>query len=465
MLLTGTVAAQIFPALAAPLLTRVYRPLEFGPYAVALAAFGVLAPIVCLRYDIAIVLPEREEDAAPIAGLCLAIAVAWGLAVLLPLLLAERYAPQPRYREVTLPLLALLPASLVMQGCQNVAQSWSLRIQNFRLISIATAAQALVTVVCQLLLGELMAASALTLIAGTLLGNAAAVLVLLPVLTRTVLPAIHAHAPRARMVGAARDYKRFPLITGPYAFFGQASARGALIVLSSWASAAIVGQYALAQRITFVPVVTVAAAMSQVFYSRAARSIGEPRTEHVVRTLLRVSPWIVGPFFILLILFGTPIFALAFGAEWSESGRLAGILAAASLARSSTAWLDRIFDIRAKQHLALAMEAFFAVLGLAAMYVVLRETHDVDVGVAAYVIVTVIFFILWMMVAVRIAPFPQRISAEFLASTVLMVAVLTGFYTGLRHLGVPLAGQFVGTALLGMIVAAIALRHADRRLR
>jgi O-antigen/teichoic acid export membrane protein len=465
MLLTGTVAAQIFPALAAPLITRVYRPLEFGAFAIALAAFGVLAPIVCLRYDIAVVLPEHEEDAAPIAGLCLAIAAAWALALVLPLVLAERYAPQPRYRELALLLLAMLPASLLMQGCQTVAQAWSLRIQNFRAISVATASQSFVTVVCQLLFGKFIAASPFTLIAGALMGNAAAVLVLLPVLTSAVLPAVCAHAPRTRVAAAAREYRRFPLITGPYAFFGQASARGTLIVLSYWVSAAIVGQYALAQRITLIPVVTVAAAMSQVFYSRAARRIDERRTSHVVRAMLCISPWIVGPFFMLLMLFGTPIFAFAFGAEWAESGRLAGILAAASLARSSTAWLDRIFDIRAKQHLALAMEALFAVLGLAAMYVVLRETHDVDAGVAAYVVVTVIFFVLWMMIALHIAPFPHRIGAEFLASALLMVVAVMGFYEALRHLGVPLIGQFAGTALAGSILASGALRYAAVRLR
>lgn len=464
ILLTGSIAAQVFPALAAPLITRVYHPFEFGAFAVALAAFGVLAPIACLRYDIAIVLPEREEDAAPIAGLCLAIAAAWALALAVPLWLAERYAQEARYRELALLLLTMLPASLFMQGCQSVAQNWGLRIHSFRAISLATALQALITVVCQLVFGEFLAASAFALIAGALMGNAAAVVILLPVLVKKVLPAVYAHASRARVSAALREYRRFPLITGPYAFFGQASARGTLIVLSYGVSAAIVGQFALAQRVTLIPVVTVAAAMSQVFYSRAARRIDEPRTEHVVRMMLRVGPWIIGPFFMLLMLFGAPLFALVFGAEWGESGRLAGILAVASLARSSTSWLDRIFDIRAKQHLALTAEAIFAVLGLAVMYATLRWTHDVEAGVMAYVVINVIFFILWMMIALHIAPFSQRISAEFLASVLLMIGVVVGLYEALLRLQVPLVGQFAGTALLAAILSATALRYTAVQL-
>jgi O-antigen/teichoic acid export membrane protein len=164
------------------------------------------------------------------------------------------------------------------------------------------------------------------------------------------------------------------------------------------------------------------------------------------------------------MLFGKPIFAVIFGSEWGESGRLAGILAAASLARSSTAWLDRIFDIRAKQHLALGMEALFAILALAAMYVVLRQTHDVDAGVTAYVIATVIYYVLWMMVALRIAPFPSRITGHFLTSMLLMIAVMMGLYRALLHFEVPLAGQFAGTALAAAILSVIALRHTAARL-
>lgn len=464
-LLTGTIAAQIFPALAAPLITRVYHPLEFGAFAVALAAFGLLAPIACLRYDIAIVLPEREEDAAPIAALCLVIAAAWAVAIAAPLLVAEHYAQMARYRELTLLLLAMLPASVFLQGCQAVAQNWSLRIQNFRVISIAPALQALITVVCQLLFGKFLDDSAFALIAGALCGNVAAVLVLLPVLTKAVLPAIYAHAPRARVTAAARDYRRFPLVTGPYAFLCQALVRGALVVLGYWGSAAIVGQFALAQRITLVPIVTVTAAMSQVFYSRAARRMDEPRTEHVVRIMLRVGPWIMGPFLMLLMLFGKPIFALIFGAEWAEAGQLAGILAALSIVRCSTSWLDRIYDIRAKQHLSLALTAAFTVLALATMYVVLRETRDADAGVLAYMAVTVIFYLLWTAIALRIARFSQQISAELIMSTLLMAALVMGLYEVLDYLQVPLIGQFAGVTLLGGVLAVAALRHSVVRLR
>ena len=73
-LLSGSTVAQIVPAIAAPVVTRLYHPVDFGMFAFVLAVFGVLAPVVCMRYGLAILLPEDEEYAAHVTLLCLILA-------------------------------------------------------------------------------------------------------------------------------------------------------------------------------------------------------------------------------------------------------------------------------------------------------------------------------------------------------------------------------------------------------
>lgn len=462
-LLAGTTAAQLLPALAAPLITRVYQPHQFGVFALILAAFGILAPIACLRYDIAIVLPEQDEDAAPIAALCLLIAVALPLALTVVLLAVEAYAHQ-RIREIVVLLLVMLPAGVFMQACQLVAQGWSLRKQNFRAMSLATASRAFVTVASQLVFGEIFAPSALNLILGALLGNASAVIIFSPMLARTVRNIVHARTTRAHLATAAHHYLRFPLITAPYAFFGQASVRGAFLVLALWLPAAVVGQYALALRVTFLPVLTVTTALGHVFYARAARDIDQPRIQHVVRTLLRLGPWIIGPFFMLLTLFGTQIFSVVFGNAWSEAGRFAGILAVAAFVKTSTSWLDRIFDIRSRQHLALAVEIFFTALGLAAMYVILDRTHDASAGIAGYALVTVVFYLVWMTLALHVAQFARQISYDYLISSTAMIAVMLAAYESVRWMHVSLPIEFSVMALIGLGLSIVALQRSIIRM-
>ena len=462
-LLTGSGMAQLLPALAAPLITRVYQPHQFGVFAFVLAAFGILVPVACLRYDIAIVLPERDEEAVSIAALCLVVAIALPVALVAALLLVELYARQ-HVREIGLLLLTMLPAGGFLQGCQLVAQGWCLRKQNFKVMSLATATQAFATVASQLILGTFFAPSALNLVLGALLGNACAVLIFSPTLVGTVWRITQIHTTPKLLATTALRYRRFPLIAAPYAFSGQASVRGALLVLALWLPAAIVGQYALALRVTFLPVMTVTAALGHVFYARAARDLDQPRTQHVVRTVLRLGPWIIGPFFMLLALYGRQIFSIAFGTGWGVAGQFAGILALAAFAKTSTSWLDRIFDIRSRQHLALAVEALFGVLALAAMYLILDRTHDAEAGVAGYTLVIALFYVIWMMLALRVARFARRISSEYLLSSLVMVAVMLGAYESVHQLHASPLAEFAVMGLIGATLCAIALQRSAIRM-
>ncbi len=457
-------AAQIVPAVAAPLITRMYDPRQFGIMAVVLAAFGILAPIACLRYDIAIVLPKREEEAAQIAALSLAIPTGLAAVLVMLLVVAQHLALHHRIQLAVPSLLEMLPAGIFLLGFQLTAHAWSLRVHRFRLVALATFFQALVTIVVQLILGRILAPTVSILVVGSLCGYAVAVLIYAPLLMRTVVPALRTHATAAGIVAALRQYRRFPLITGPYAFLGQFFVRGAFFVIGIWMPPGIVGQYALAQRVAFLPVSTASSALGQVFYSRASRRLDEPIVSHVVHTILRVSPWIIGPFFLLLAFFGTHLFGFVFGARWIPAGRFAAILAAASLLKTSTSWLDRIFDIRSRQHIALALEITFAALALTAMDVVLGRTHDANAAVAAYAIGVGVFFLVWTAVVLKVAHFKSRIIFDYLASTVCMGATMTFAYALLHWLRAPLDDQVVLTTLLAVTLCILGFRQLSARM-
>src|SRR5471032_1350609 len=80
LLLSGTGTAQLIPALVAPALTRLYRPEDFGLFAIMYALLAVFAAISCLRYELSIVLPQDEHEALHLLVGCLGICA--GTAVL-----------------------------------------------------------------------------------------------------------------------------------------------------------------------------------------------------------------------------------------------------------------------------------------------------------------------------------------------------------------------------------------------
>lgn len=63
-LVGGTAIAQDLSVLSSPLLTRLYGPEAFGIIAIFTAITGIISVMACLRYEQAIMLPKRDEEAA-----------------------------------------------------------------------------------------------------------------------------------------------------------------------------------------------------------------------------------------------------------------------------------------------------------------------------------------------------------------------------------------------------------------
>ena len=81
-LVTGTTFAQVITILASPLLTRLYGPEAFGFLALFTSITSIIGVIACMRYEMAIMLPKTDEEAANLLGLCLpSVAVISGLTV------------------------------------------------------------------------------------------------------------------------------------------------------------------------------------------------------------------------------------------------------------------------------------------------------------------------------------------------------------------------------------------------
>src|SRR5256885_405341 len=68
-LASGTAAAQALLALSLPVLTRLYTPADYGALAVFSSTITVLLVLASLRFELAIPLPESDEDAASLLAL------------------------------------------------------------------------------------------------------------------------------------------------------------------------------------------------------------------------------------------------------------------------------------------------------------------------------------------------------------------------------------------------------------
>lgn len=464
-LLGGNTLAQIIPAITAPILTRLYRPADFGVFAFVLAVFGVLAPVACMRYDLAILLPEDDAEAAHLTVLCLAISFALAVLGLLVPACIWLFVPGFRIHAIAPLLVMMLPIGIAALGIQLIAQNWSLRTRNYRIQSNAIIVQAFVTVGSQTLLAATLGSNPYFLVIGTLAGYFALVLVYMPVLRRHVLPILKMHWSFESSKRVAISYLRFPIYTGPYVMVGQATLRGVFLVLAALSTSAIVGQYALAQRVVLLPVFTLMAAASQLFFSRAAQNMNDPRMPRMVRTALIAGPLCIGPFFVLLVFFGEPIFMDIFGHEWQQAGRFAAILALPSLVRTLTAWLDRVYDVSNRQRLALIVTASYAVIAITAMYITLRMSGNPERGVECYAAITVVFYLIWLLCALRVAKFDLRMCGELVVSTLVMATFMIAGNWIVVSLGVVWPARLIADVVLTLPIVGTGAWIISKGLR
>jgi O-antigen/teichoic acid export membrane protein len=339
-LITGGSLAQLLPLALAPLLTRLYSPQQFGLYHLFAAVLANAAVIACARYEFALPMASDDAEARALRSLSLrilAVCVAfsavgswlWALTIgaLWPLWLP--------------PALALL--GLVSVGTLNAS-----RERRFRPMAMARVVLHGGGAALQALLGW-MHAGVTGLIVGPVLASAAALALLrLPFAPCTVT--------RDALLQAAKRHRDFPLLNTPHAFLGALQDTVSVALIAGVAGPAAAGAWGLCVRVLKAPATLVGGSLSQALYPQLTTN-GPGATaaaRSVVAQAIGVLALIAAPLTLLLWWLAPPLFARAFGSNWSEAGELGRALAlyigmhfiASPLAVVTMAWNAQRFALR-----------------------------------------------------------------------------------------------------------------------
>ncbi len=328
VLLGGSALGQALVLVFSPVLTRLYAPAAFGELAVFTASLYVLTVISALRFEIAIPLPRDSEDATALLRLALTVVTLTTAAVTVLVLVAgKRVAGLLNTPELT-PHLWLLPLTLLLAGWYASAASWAVREQRFPWIARAILAQNGVMVLVQVALG-LAGSSAIGLLAGVTLGQAAATATLALLLLRSGEARRLLVMPAAAVRVVAGGYRRFPLLSFPAALTDSFSLSLPMLALAVLYDPHVVGLYVLAQRLLARPVELLAAAVCQVYNANIARAaVDAPERlmglfQRVSWTMLALSvPYVAG-----LSVAAHWLVPVIFGDAWAEAATYMALLA------------------------------------------------------------------------------------------------------------------------------------------
>lgn len=320
-LMTGTTFAQALLILVAPVLTRLYSPGDFGIYTLYASVLGVLAVVACCRYELAIVLPEKDEDAANVLVISILICCVLTVVTLLLVVTFRIQLADVLGAPELATWLWFMPLSLIATGLFQAFNYWSTRRKQFRRLAERQVIQSTVTAATQIGTGTLYpVVGAGGLISGSIIGQVVATGRLAWQIFKEdgniILKAIQKH----QILCMFYKYKEFPLYSTWAILLNTLSSMLPALLLGYFFNPIVVGFYALGQRVLSMPMTLIGSSLAQVFYPEASENSRSGSLDQITLKLFKrlVSIGLVPV--VLLSIVAPDLFGIVFGDEWFIAG-------------------------------------------------------------------------------------------------------------------------------------------------
>ena len=462
-LVGGTAAAQALVFAARPVLTRLFSPEAFGVLTVFVTLVGLAPTFATGRYDDAVLLPEKDDDAAALLSLALGLAALTALALLLALPLREA-AARAMGEPAAATAFLLLPPAVALCAGGLALETWHTRFGRFGLLSGARLAQSAAVLTVQLGAGALAAlglwqAGGVALAAGAALGFAVLFSVLGVAAVRQGRGIEGFGWADVRRL--AVRYGRFPRFTAPAALLNTLGSRAPVLLLAAFFGSGAVGQFGVAFGSLALPLGVLTGAVGQVYGRDGAEAVRAgrlgPLALRVTRGLLAVVAYPA----LAVAATGPVLFAFVFGEAWAEAGRYAQAVAAWAALAAVAVPLTRTFDLAERQRADLAFSVAMGV-ALAAVLAVASQRLDAlgtvwAAGVAGALLRAL--HIGWML---RVAGAPLLPAVRYGGWAVLVAAACALLPGAAAALGLGGAPTLAGLVLGGLLYAGLVVRRELR---
>ncbi len=449
-LITGNGLAQAINVVGTLLLAHLFAPEAFGSFALFITVVSFLAVLGGARYELAIMLPEQDSDAANV--LILSVLALCGICGVSLVLVASLHSSIGKLLGD--PHLGLwlwgAPFAIFVNSLYSILGVWYGRMKRFHKLATARVWQSMGIILGQLALLHVHPGG-FALVGGWVLGQTLGTAIL-------VVQFFYYDGRFVRMArdwrtvrACAKQYRNFPIYKGPYSFVANASSQLIPVILRLFASLDVVGLYSMSARAVYLPVTLIASSMNDVFYEKAATELKKGGLEKFVTRLLRTQVVLAAPWLVLAAFDAKLVFGLVLGAKWIPAASYAAVLAFASFVFFLTAWLDRLFDIRGHQKLSLILEFSGNIMSLGGLTLALwLHPGSTVTAVMVYAGVQVVYSAVWLMFAYHVAEFGVGKLVALLRDAVLSLA-FAGLLMGGIHMifhGWPALAGSIAVALL-----------------
>lgn len=327
-LMTGTVTSQMLTIASAPILTRLYAPEDFGVFALYGTVIFLSAPVISVRYELAIVPANDEDEAFGLLVLSCVIALCIGVSLtVLILLKSDKFMGYIGLKALML-YSWIIPISIVASGIYHASQYFCIRRQQYRRIGLSQMLQSSISTVIQIFCGQFLHLG----VWGLLIGQLSGIIISMQFLCRSMRNIWPLWYQNHRgnifvyLIQLGIRHRKHPIYMPWGGIVNSLGQKMPVLLLSTFYGPHFLGLYALAERFIQTPISLVRSASSQVLLKKMSdKHLKEHMDKFIMRWVLIVSVLSVIPFMILYFL-SKHIFSFALGNSWVISGELSKLL-------------------------------------------------------------------------------------------------------------------------------------------
>lgn len=355
VLFVGTVIAQAIPLAISPVLTRLFTPEDFGLFALYFGISQIISVFMAGRYEMAIILPEKDEDAVNIVALSVAITFIVSLLCFIIILLFKFFIPVHLTNPNILKYLLLMPITILALGFSSIFSFWLNRKEHYKSISGGKIARSVFSSFFSIGFGLTVFKTGGLIIADTIGQVVSGLYVFFKSLRydKKIISQISKH----KMLIQARRYEQFPKFNLLSGFLEKGSGHIPVILLTSFFGSTITGFFSLSQRLIAAPEILISVSIGNVFRQQAnIEYIEKGNCVDIFMKLFRLLLKIAIVPFILLFLFAPFLFSFIFGPDWRVAGEYTQIMTIMFFLKFIISPLSNMFFIAEKQRIDLIIQ-------------------------------------------------------------------------------------------------------------
>ncbi len=392
----GTAAAQAIAIAASPILTRIYKPADFGLLQVFISLMSLAVIASAGRYEIAILLPDDEQTSIDTVVLSITLVCLTALLTAAIVLVSHFFWILPASVSGLKGYLWLLPVSVLGGGFYLVLSYWAMRHDDYPQIAKSKLTQAGAQVATQLGIGLLVHGPSGLLIGdtvGRVMGSGRFVRDLWARSSDRMRAVRFSH-----LIKALVRYRKFPLVSLWGALINSSGLALPSLFLAQYYGTEGTGWFALVNRVFGVPSALIGMSLAQIYASKAAK-LSKSDPKHLMHIFLKTTRHMLYMGLVPSVLFAIvapSFFQFAFGAAWREAGEYARYLVLMFLAGFINSPVQMTLNILERQHAQLVWDISRLALTVLAIALPYHFGYGPRIAILSYgIAMTVMYAIHW----------------------------------------------------------------------